>query len=82
MEVYVDDMLVKSLDKANHIKHLQGAFEMLRHDKMMLNPAKCAFGVDSGKFLSLMVSKRGIEANPDKNKAIIDMEAPNFIKNI
>ena len=50
MEVYVDDMLVKSLDKADHVKHLREAFEVLRHHKMMLNPAKCAFGVGSGNF--------------------------------
>ena len=82
MEVYVDDMLVKSLDKADHIKHLQEAFEVLRHHKMMLNPAKCAFGVGSGKFLGLMVSQRGIEANPDKIKAILDMEAPTSLKEV
>ncbi|XP_063941291.1 uncharacterized protein LOC135149494 [Daucus carota subsp. sativus] len=49
---------------------------------MMLNPAKCAFGVGSGKFLGLMVSKRGIEANPDKIKAILDMEPPKSIKDV
>ncbi|MGI4673529.1 reverse transcriptase family protein, partial [Klebsiella pneumoniae] len=47
MEVYVDDMLVKSLEKASHIEHLREAFEVLRHHRMMLNPAKCAFGVGS-----------------------------------
>nr|XP_017246807.1 PREDICTED: uncharacterized protein LOC108218398 [Daucus carota subsp. sativus] len=49
---------------------------------MMLNPAKCAFGVGSGKFLGLMVSKRGIEANPDKIKAILDMEPPKTIRDV
>ena len=82
MEVYVDDMLVKSLDKADHLKHLEEAFEVLRTHKMMLNPAKCAFGVGSGKFLGLMVSKRGIEANPDKIKAILDMEPPKSIRDV
>ena len=82
MEVYVDDMLVKSLDRADHIKHLQEAFEVLRHHKMMLNPTKCAYGVGSGKFLGLMVSKRGIEANPDKIKAILDMKAPTSLKEV
>ncbi|XP_074373823.1 putative mitochondrial protein AtMg00860 [Apium graveolens] len=48
----------------------------------MLNPAKCAFGVGSGNFLGHMVSKRGIEANPDKIKAILDMEPPRSIKDI
>ena len=82
MEGYVDDMLVKSLDRADHIKHLQEDYEVLRHHKMMLNPAKCAFVVGSGNFLGLMVSKRGIEANPDKMKAILDMEAPTSLKEV
>ncbi|XP_074323397.1 uncharacterized protein LOC141685929 [Apium graveolens] len=56
MKVYVDDMLVKSLSKADHINHLREAFEVLRHHKMMLNPIKCAFGVGSGKFLGHMAS--------------------------
>ena len=49
---------------------------------MMLNPTKCAFGVGSGKFLGLMVSKRGIEANLDKIKVILDMEPPKTIKDV
>ena len=82
MDVYVDDILVKSLDKADHIKHLHEAFEVLRHHRMMLNPSKYAFGVGSGKFLGLMVSKRGIEANLDKIKAILGMEAPTSINDV
>ncbi|KAL8102849.1 hypothetical protein AgCh_027393 [Apium graveolens] len=82
MEVYVDDMLVKSLVKTDHITHLREAFEVLRYHKMMLNPTKCAFGVGSGNFLGLMVSKRGIEANPDKIKAILDMEPPKTVKDV
>ncbi|XP_074324061.1 uncharacterized protein LOC141660983 [Apium graveolens] len=82
MEVYVDDMLVKSLSKADHISHLGEAFEVLRHHKMMLNPIKCAFRAGSGKFLGHMVSKRGIEAKPDKIKAILDMEPTCSIKDI
>ena len=50
MEVYVNHMLVKSIDRAYHIKHLQEAVEVLRHHKMMLNPTKCAFNVCSGNF--------------------------------
>ena len=68
MEVYVDDMLVKSFFKANHVEHLREAFEVLRHHKMMLNPAKCAFGVGSGKFLGLMVSKRKLRLTLIKSK--------------
>ena len=57
MEVYVDDMFVKSLDKADHLTHLKEAFEVLRTHNRKFNPTKCAFGVGSGKFLGLMVSK-------------------------
>ena len=56
VEVYVDDMLVKSIDKGSHFDDLQETFETLRRYKMKLNPSKCAFGVSSGKFLGFMVS--------------------------
>ena len=54
MEVYVDDMLVKSLDEQKHLDDLQETFNMLRQYNMKLNPSKCAFGVSSGKFLGFM----------------------------
>ncbi|XP_074327716.1 putative mitochondrial protein AtMg00860 [Apium graveolens] len=82
MEVYVDDILVKILSKVDHISHLEEAFKVPRHQKMMLNHTKCAFGAGSGNFLGHMVSKRGIEANPDKIKAILDMEPPCSIKDV
>ncbi|XP_074377568.1 uncharacterized protein LOC141719086 [Apium graveolens] len=75
-------MLVKSLSKADHISHLSEAFEVVRNHKMMLNPSKCAFGVVSGNCLGHMVSKKGIEANPDKIKSILDMESPRSIKDV
>ena len=48
MEVYVDDMLVKSLDEGKHLDNLQETFDTLRQYNMKLNPNKCAFGVSSG----------------------------------
>ena len=66
VEVYVDGMLVKSIDEGSHLDDLQETFETLRQYKMKLNPSKCAFGVSSGKFLGFMVLQRGIEVNPDK----------------
>ena len=66
MEVYVDDMLVKSLEAPDHVKDLEETFALLRKYKMKLNPNKCAFGVQSGKFLGFIVNRRGIEANPKK----------------
>nr|XP_023899793.1 uncharacterized protein LOC112011661 [Quercus suber] len=82
VEVYVDDMLVKSLDEGSHLDDLQETFETLRRYKMKLNPNKCAFGVSSGKFLGFMVSERGIEANLDKIQAILDMEPSKNIKEV
>ena len=66
VEVYVDDMLVKSQDEGIHLDDLQETFDTLRQYSMKLNPKNCAFGVSSGKFLGFMVSHRGIKANPDK----------------
>ena len=65
VKVYVDDMLVKSLDEERHLNDLQETFDTLRRHQMKLNLNKYAFGVSSGKFLGFMVSQRGIEANPD-----------------
>jgi len=74
VEVYVDDMLVKSLDEGKHLDDLQETFDTLRQYNMKLNPSKCVFGVSSGKFLGVMVSHRGIKANPDKIQAILIMK--------
>ena len=76
MEVYIDDMLVKS------IKALVEAFQVLKSYNMKLNQAKCAFGVSAGKFLGFIVNNRGIEANPDKMKVVLDMLPPSNIKDI
>ena len=82
VEVYVDDMLVKSLDEGSHLDDLQETFETLRRYKVKLNPSKWAFGVSSRKFLGFMVSQRGIEANPDKMQAILNMEPSKNIKEV
>ncbi|KAL0294949.1 UNVERIFIED_CONTAM: hypothetical protein Sradi_6859100 [Sesamum radiatum] len=70
-------MLVKSKKAKEHVKDLEETFLVLRKYKLKLNPAKCAFGVQGGRFLGFMVTQREIEANPLKIKAIIDMKAPN-----
>ena len=82
MEVYIDDMLVKSIKAELHITHLAEAFQVLKSYNMKLNPTKCAFGVSAGKFLGFIVNSRGIEANPDKIKAVLDMLPPSNIKDI
>ena len=82
VEVYVDDMLVKSQDEEIHLDDLQETFDTLRQYNMKLNPSKCAFGVSSGKFLGFMVSHRGIETNPDKIRAILDMKPSQNVKEV
>ena len=82
MEVYIDDMLVKSTAADLHITHLSETFQILRDYNMKLNPAKCAFGVSAGKFLGFIVNHRGIEANQDKIKALLDMPSPTGIKEV
>ncbi|KAI5335629.1 hypothetical protein L3X38_025762 [Prunus dulcis] len=82
MEVYIDDMLVKSRTAEEHLQNLSIMFGILKDYRMRLNPKKCAFGVSSGKFLGFMISQRGIEANPEKIKAIIDMQRPKTTKDI
>ena len=75
-------MLVKSLDEGKHLDDLQETFNTLKRYNMKLNPSKCAFGVALGKFLGFMVSQRGIEANPEKIKAILDMKPPQNIEEV
>ena len=82
MEVYINDMLVKSTTAKLHIAHLSEAFQILRNYNMKLNPTKCAFGVSTGKFLGFIVNHRGIEANPDKIKVVLDMPSPSGIKEV
>ena len=81
MEVYVDDMLVKSKEELAHLDDLRETFATLKQYQMKLNPGKCVFGV-AGKFLGFMVSQRGIEENPEKVQAIINMASPRTIKEV
>nr|XP_023929875.1 uncharacterized protein LOC112041189 [Quercus suber] len=82
IEVYIDDMVVKSKVIAEHVKDLESTFEILRKYKLRLNASKCSFGVGSGKFLGYMVTHRGIEVNPDQIKAINDLRAPRNPKEV
>ncbi|XP_064983502.1 uncharacterized protein LOC135623960 [Musa acuminata AAA Group] len=82
MEVYVDDMIVKSQEARTHLADLAEAFATLRQVGMRLNPAKCAFGVTSGKFLGFIVHERGIDADPEKLRAIINIQSPRTTKDL
>ena len=82
VEVYMDDMLVRSLDEQKHQDDLQETFDTFRRYNMRLNSSKCVFRVSLGKFLGFMVSHKGIEANPIKIQAILDMKLPRSIKEV
>ncbi|KAL6316583.1 hypothetical protein AAG906_018838 [Vitis piasezkii] len=82
VEVYVDDMIVKSQGQADHLAALERFFERIRKFKLRLNPKKCTFGVTFGKLLGHMVSERGIKVDPGKIKAILDMPVSRTEKEI
>ena len=65
VEVYIDDMVVKSKEEPGHINDIIEVLEVLWRHKLCLNVDKCAFGVGAGKFLGYMITHRGIEVNPD-----------------
>ena len=75
IEIYIDDMVVKSKMVSEHLGDLRAIFEILRNYKLHLNASKYSFGVGSGKFLGYMVIHRGIEVNPDQIKAINNLRS-------
>ena len=82
MKRYVDDMLMKSNEKADDLDNFRETFDTLRKYKMKLNPAKCFFAVSLGKFLGFMVSQRGIENNPDKIRVIMEVKSLKTVKEV
>ena len=82
IEVYEDDMVVKSKVVSEHVGDLRAIFDILREHKLCLNASKCSFGVRSGKFLGYMVTHRGIEVSPDQIKAIHNLQPPQNPKDV
>nr|AAT94049.1 putative polyprotein [Oryza sativa Japonica Group] len=82
VEAYVDDVVVKTKQKDDLISDLEETFASIRAFRMKLNPEKCTFGVPSGKLLGFMVSHRGIQANPEKVTAILNMKPPSSQKDV
>ena len=80
MEAYVDDMIVKSCYNKLHANKLSQVFAVFKKYNMRLNPTKCAFGVPLSKFLGNMIAHQGIETNPKKIQAILDMNLPRLSK--
>ena len=82
IEIYIDDMVVKSKVVSEHVGDLGNIFEILRRHKLCLNASKCLFGMGSSKFFGYMVTHCGNEVNPDKIKAINSLQPPQSPKEV
>ena len=82
IEVYVDEMMVKSTTREGHFTALDKFLARAKKYNLRLNPKKCIFGVTSEKLLGHIVSQKGIEIDPDKVKAIREMSAPSTEKEV
>ena len=82
VELYVDDMIVKSKEREGYTVNLRKFFERIKEYRLRLNPQKCTFRVIEGKILGFLVSERGIEVDPSKIKAILEMPPPKSEKKI
>jgi hypothetical protein len=79
---YVDDIVVKSIQRRDHIGNLAETFANLRAANLKLNPEKCIFGIHKGKVLKCLVSTKGVEANPNKIKVLIEMQDLVLVKDV
>lgn len=82
LEAYVDDIVIKSRTEEDLLSDIKETFDQLRAINMKLNPKKCSFGVEEGKFLGHLITKQGIKTSPSKVKAIIDLQAPKTLKEV
>ena len=82
MEVYIDDIVIKSADLGNHLADLRLALERMRRYGLKMNPLKCAYGVSAGKFLSFIIHEKGIEIDPKRVEAMKCVEAPTCKKDL
>ena len=80
MEVYIDDIVIKSKTRVEHIQHLEEVFSLMRKYNMKLNALKCAFGVNTGKFLGFLVTQWGIEMKLDQVKVVLETPIPSTKK--
>ncbi|GLU07027.1 hypothetical protein SLE2022_240070 [Rubroshorea leprosula] len=82
MEIYIDDVVVKSNEEEEHLEHLKLAFERMRKHGLKMNPLKCAFGVSAGNFLGYLVHERGLEVDQNKARAVIEAQPPRSKKEL
>ncbi|CAL8168059.1 unnamed protein product [Prunus armeniaca] len=76
LEVYIDDVVIKSPEKGDHVSNLKKASPRMRQHKLKMNPKKCNFGVQVDNFLGFLVHQRGIEINKNKAKSIVEALPP------
>jgi len=82
IQAYVDDMVVTSQAKEQHFADLEELFTTIAKYRLKLNPEKCVFGVEAGKFMGFLLTERGIEAIPEKCTAILAMRSPSSVKEV
>ena len=82
VECYVDDIAVKSRAKGDHITDLKVVFDIMRAHQLKMNPTKSFLGVASGKFLGFVVTSTGIHLDPEKVRAIQEMQPPRNLKEL
>nr|XP_043629940.1 uncharacterized protein LOC122601246 [Erigeron canadensis] len=82
VEAYVDDIVIKSRAEEIMLADVQETFDTLRSINMKLNPSKCSFGMEEGKFLGHIITPNGIKANPKKIQAVLDMASPRTKKQV
>ena len=82
IEVYINDMVVKSKVESEHVNDLENIFGILRKHKLDLDPSKCSFSIGFGKFLGYMVTHRGIEVDLDQVRKINNLQPPRNPKEV
>ncbi|KAI3794811.1 hypothetical protein L1987_37450 [Smallanthus sonchifolius] len=82
LEIYVDDLVIKSHTEMDLLADIKETFKRLKESRIMLNPGKCSFGVEEGKFLDIMITKEGFRANPDKFSTITRTPSPSSLRDV
>ncbi|GKB72867.1 reverse transcriptase domain-containing protein [Tanacetum coccineum] len=82
LEVYVDDLVIKSRTEDEIVRDIEETFKTLRKINMKLNPKKCTFGVEEGMFLGYQVNTKGIKICPDKVDAVLSLQSPKCLKDV
>ena len=82
VEIYIDDVMVKSTSAGGHLEDLRQVLEQTRKFGLKMNPKKCAFGVSAGQFLGFLVHERGIEIGLKSQEAVKTMKPPTTKKEL